>query len=262
MSIWNNGGEYNSTIVPFFYTFVSLPLHNLVFGILVCYIKGIIIKKKELQEVSMESMEVKVIQNAGELETLPPFQVDKKLWGTKKSPTTYGYLGFVPDDGFYLKMVCEEADPLRTYTQINDPVYRDSALEAFFLFESERERYVQPTYLNFEVNANGALLAGYGKERVYRAYFSPEEHREFACSAVVEADRWSVSLRIPVSILENIYGPLYLEAGSTFTCNFYKISESAQIEHYASWSVIDTDIPSFHLPEYFGSAVITDRQHR
>ena len=206
--------------------------------------------------MSMKSMEVKVIQSAKELEALSPFKVDNKLWGTKTAPVTYGYLGFIPDSGFCLKMVCEETDPLRKYTEINAPVYRDSAMEAFFQFESERERNIQPTYLNFEMNANGALLAAYGKERIYRTYFTREEHEEFACSAQIEEDRWSAALYIPLSVLEHIYGPLCLEAGSTFTCNFYKISEAAEIEHYASWSMIETDVPSFHLPEYFGNAVI------
>lgn len=210
--------------------------------------------------MSGESMEVEIIRNVEELGELSPFQVDKTLWGTKKIPKTYGYLGFVPGDSLYLKMVCEEREPLRVFTEINDPVYRDSAMEAFFQFDSERERNVQPTYLNFEVNANGALQSAYGKERVYRTYFTKEEHAEFGCRAEIEEGRWSATLRIPVSILENIYGPLELEAGSSFTCNFYKISESAEIEHYACWSMVETEVPSFHLPEYFGTAVIIENK--
>ena len=68
-------------------------------------------------------------------------------------------------------MVCEEKDPLRTYTEDFDPVYRDSAMEAFFQFIPEQE-----VYLNFEVNANGALLAAYGPSRVYRSYFFQRGH--------------------------------------------------------------------------------------
>lgn len=210
--------------------------------------------------MSMETMEVEVIRNEEELDGLSPVRVDKKLWGTKEIPLTYGYLGFIPGDGLYLKMVCEEPDPLRTYTEVNDPVYRDSAMEAFFQFESERERDVLPTYMNFEVNANGTLLAAYGKERIYRTYFTKEEHEKFNCKAEIRDGQWSASLRIPISILENIYGPLELEAGSSFTCNFYKISEKAEIEHYASWSLIETEVPSFHLPEYFGTAVIAEKK--
>lgn len=98
-------------------------------------------------------MDVEILQNSSELEMTRPFRVETLLWGTKKIPETYGYLGFVPGDGFYLKMVCEEADPLRTYTEDQDPVYQDSAMEAFVMFESDREREGFPIYMNLEVNA-------------------------------------------------------------------------------------------------------------
>lgn len=51
------------------------------------------------------SIKVETIRSREELEEVTPFQVDNLLWGTKKIPKTYGYLGFVPNDGFYLKMI-------------------------------------------------------------------------------------------------------------------------------------------------------------
>ena len=83
-------------------------------------------------------MKIKIIKNAVELMNVEPYQVDCLLWGTKKIPKTYGYLGFVQGDGFYLKMICEEQDPLRTYTKEQDPVYQDSAMEAFFQYEADK----------------------------------------------------------------------------------------------------------------------------
>lgn len=35
-------------------------------------------------------------------------------------------------EGLYIKLVCEEKDPLRVYKEDQDPVYKDSAMEAFF----------------------------------------------------------------------------------------------------------------------------------
>ena len=150
-------------------------------------------------------MIIKVINSKDELEALEPFRVEYLLWGTKRIPKTYGYLGFVRDEGFYLKMVCEEKEPLRTYENVLDPVYRDSAMEAFFQFEHENGgRRITP-YLNFEVNANGALLAGYGSGRTYRTYFSKEQLPAFECEAVIEEERWSFQMRIPLEILEGVY---------------------------------------------------------
>lgn len=201
-------------------------------------------------------LEVKMIKRREELESLAPFYVDRLLWGTKGIPRTYGYLGFIPGDRFCLKMVCEEQNPLRTYKENMDPVYRDSAMEAFFLFESAKRREAPPIYLNFEANGNGALLAGYGEGRMYRTYFSQDECEKFGCRAKVGETKWEFEIEIPVDILEEIYGPLELREGSRFTCNFYKISETKEIEHYASYAPLETETPSFHLPEFFAEAMI------
>ena len=174
-------------------------------------------------------IEVPAISSAEELENVEPFRVEHLLWGTTQIPETYGYLGFVPSDGFYLKMVCKEKNPLRVYEKNQDPVYRDSAMEAFFQFDSERERNTNALYLNLEVNANGALRAEYGEERIYRTYFTPEEMEKFDCKTTIDEESWSMKLHLPIAILEKIYGPLHLDVGSSFWCNFYKISEAAEI---------------------------------
>lgn len=203
-------------------------------------------------------MIVEVIKSKKELEGVKPFFVEHLLWGTEFIPRTYGFLGVVLGEGFYLKMVCEEDEPLRTYENVLDPVYRDSAMEAFFQFEHEKGARGSAIYLNFEVNANGALLAEYGGGRTSRTHFTKEELEAFECSAVVEEGRWSFRIHIPLWVLDEIYGPLNIGRGSRFTCNFYKISEAKEIEHYASCFPIHSEIPSFHMPEYFGEAVIAD----
>lgn len=206
------------------------------------------------------AIKVKIIDSAEKLMDLEPYQVEHLLWGTKEIPKTYVYLGFVPEDGLYLKMVCEEKDPLRTYVSDQDPVYQDSAMEAFVQFETDRGRQTQATYLNFEMNANGALLAAYGTGRTYRTYFGKDELSSFQNKAEILEDRWTAQVRIPIDILEKVYGPLHLGDGSIFSCNFYKISETAAIEHYASYFPIRTEVPSFHLPEYFGEAMIVGEE--
>ena len=78
----------------------------------------------------------------------------------------------------------------------------------------------------------------------------------FECHAEVHENDWTAELKVPVKILEKIYGPLNLGEGSYFTCNFYKISESKEAEHYASYSPILSSVPSFHVPEFFADAKI------
>lgn len=197
-------------------------------------------------------MQIKRIKDKIELENLKSFEVGNVLWGTKQIPHTYGALGFVEGDGFYLKMVCEEENPLRIYKEFGDPVYKDSAMEAFFMFESETGK----GYFNFEMNANGALLTEFGLGREGRKKLDAEIGKLLECEAVIEEKKWSVSLHLPIKVLEKFYGPLSLKEGDSFRCNFYKISETKETEHYASCFPIDSETPNFHLPEFFGTAVI------
>lgn len=195
-------------------------------------------------------MLVKRIKDKTELENLKSFEVENVLWGTEQIPHTYGALGFVEGDGFYLKMVCEEEDPLRVYKEFGDPVYRDSAMEAFFMFQPDGG------YFNFEMNANGALLTEFGMGRTGRKKLDAEIGRLLECRAVIEKGQWCVYLHLPLCVLEKFYGPIEIKEGDSFRCNFYKISETKETEHYASCFPIDSETPNFHLPEFFGTATI------
>lgn len=205
-------------------------------------------------------LEVAIIERKDQLSELTPFHVENALWGTENFPPMYGYIGFVPNDAFYLKLVCEENHPLRTYTNINDPIYRDSVMEVYLMFEPVSARMNEENYLNFSINANGVLRAEYGSRRMYRSYFTEADRAEFECHVEVHENDWTAELKVPVRILEKIYGPLNLGEGSYFTCNFYKMSETKEIEHYASYSPILSSVPSFHMPEFFADAEIVRRE--
>ncbi len=205
-------------------------------------------------------MEVQLIEKKELLESLEPFEIKNLLWGTEKIAKTYGYIGFVPEDGLYLKLVCLEKNPLRVYKEDQDPVYKDSAMEAFFQFAGD-DKEANDNYLNFEMNANGALLACYGKNKTDRTPFAPDQIQKMKCSAEINEERWSVNLALPIEIVEQIYGRLDWKEGMTFSCNFYKICETKEYEHYASYRYVESEQPNFHLPEYFEKAVIVENRN-
>lgn len=239
---------------PFTYFFVRLSL-SLCTILLFGYI-FVRLREQRMTEQWGKHMEVQVIESKELLETVEPFEIRHLLWGTERIPKTYGYIGFVKGEGFYLKLVCLEKNPLRIYMEDQDPVYKDSAVEAFFRFNSG-DGSRQDIYLNFEMNANGAILAGYGKNKTERTPFEADMLQKLNCKAEVEEEQWNVSLMVPIEILECIYGELYLKEGTKFNCNFYKICETKENEHYASYEYVKSKNPNFHLPEYFAEAVIT-----
>lgn len=185
------------------------------------------------------------------------FQITNYMWNSTRSPRAYGRMGYLGGQGFYVEMTCEEKDPKRTFLNFKDAVYRDSAMEAFLAFPEAGEKLTNDVmYLNFEVNANGALYAAYGKGRRGRQ-FMPEQYLDICnCSAKVEEDRWSIAFLIPEGYLHDVCGVGELDSELTFYCNFYKISESREIEHYGSFSRIESEAPNFHLPVCFAHAQI------
>lgn len=198
--------------------------------------------------------QVKIIHSMDELSDCPEFFVDQYNWGGSYRPKTHGQLALLSGTGFVLRMTCEEADPVRTYTEPNAPVYLESAMEAFFQFfpEGEKTGY----YFNFEMNANGALHAKYGPGRENRTAFPLELNAACHCTATVEKERWTLDLTIPFSLIEFVYGPCSFQAGDTFKCNFYKISEQVEPVHFGSFTEMKYDKPNFHLPEFFATATI------
>ena len=196
-------------------------------------------------------MNIKIIDEKEQFAQCETFEITHLLWGTKAIPTTYGKIACWKDHGFLVEMTCEEKDPLRTYTKMNDPVSRDSGMEAFLGFWSEET----PLYVNVEMNANGATLMQYGTERANRTFFTEEQIRICQPQAVMEEKRWSIRFFLPLQLLEEIGGSIPQTSGTKIACNFYKVCEggnAGQI-HYASYSPVDVLKPDFHRPEFFES---------
>lgn len=201
--------------------------------------------------------QVKKISRKADIGQCERFDIDTYMWNSTREPKAYGRMGYLPGEGFYAELICEESDPKRTYVNYNDPVCRDSAMEIFLAFPEEGEALSNDVmYVNFEINANGALYAAYGKGRKNRK-FMPETYWETSdCKAVVEDDRWRLSVLIPEAFLLKECGVKALDENTEFYCNFYKIAESPEILHFAAFHKIENETPNFHLPIFFAKGEI------
>ena len=179
-----------------------------------------------LAEKGENMYQIRKIQSRQEIDSCEPFRITHYMWNSKRRPAVSGKMGYIPGEGFYVRMICEEGNPLATYTNYMDPVCNDSAMEVFLAFPEEGERLDNNVmYLNFEANSNGALYSAYGKGRKGR---SP----------------------MPEGYLPEC-GVTTLDENTEMYCNFYKISETPEIEHYGSFHLIENETPNFHLPLYF-----------
>ena len=200
---------------------------------------------------------IKRISSWHELKLVKPLYIKYCLWGTREIPETCIYMGYNLQRGFFIRMECWEKNPLRHFYMPQDPVYLDSAMELFLEFPEESLTDSEKVgHLNFEVNANGALLATYGRNRTRRVFIKDSEYRYANPMAIKERYRWIVQLIVPNILLERLYPGILLNEGSVFKFNFYKISESKGFEHYGAYSPIDTETPNLHMPKYFEKAIL------
>lgn len=183
----------------------------------------------------------------------PKAYIDIYPWGTAYTPVAYAQIIFREDDGFHVRMFCEEENPRAIYTKFDDPVYLDSCLEFFCDFLPEKNT---GHYINTEMNANGAFLtywaAGLGN---YTMIADLSDHIS-TVSAFKEDNGWGVNLFIPLEMLSDIYDYDGWGEGSVIKGNFYKCGSDCEIPHYGVWSNIDLPAPNFHSPQFFGEIVI------
>lgn len=199
--------------------------------------------------------QIKIIKTIDQLKECPIFEINHYQWTNVYQPKAFGQMAMLENYGFVVSMTAVEQNPLRRYTQNEDPVYMDSGLEAFLNFNPKAGQ----DYFNFEMNANGAMLSGFGNGRNRKRVVDIAKYSA-VCTANILEDSWNVLLEIPMELIYDIYGIDSLGKGDTITCNFFKISEDPQYEHYASYAPIISEKPNFHLPEFFLEGIIEDER--
>lgn len=146
--------------------------------------------------------------------------------------------------------VTEESNPELFYTDADDMALgRLSAGGALQLpFKPQAEHHL---YINIEVNALGCIYAKYGRSRQNRTPFTEEMLKALEIEVQHFADHWEMQINVPYTVINEIAGFKLMKPGCVFGWNLCKISETPEIEHYASMADIDCDHPDFHRPQDF-----------
>lgn len=143
-------------------------------------------------------------------------------------------------------------------TDINGPVYEESAVEFFFSPDPE----FPDRYFNLEINCGGTPLMHYND-------FSKKENRPLDSADIMKIDiahslpevvdpeiidevTWTLEYRIPVAMLKKYSRIEDPRPGVKWNANFYKIAEKGTNIHFLTWSLVDNPEPNFHLPRFFG----------
>jgi hypothetical protein len=141
------------------------------------------------------------------------------------------------------------------HTEFQSPVYKDSCVE-FFIDPFPAKKI---GYMNFETNAVGTLLLGFGPDRENRRRLAETEITGFEIVPSIRkpvdgacgSDFWTLHYRIPQTLFEALYGEKIV-SGTESKANFYKCGDETEFEHYGVWCPIDLPAPDFHVPRFFG----------
>jgi hypothetical protein len=190
---------------------------------------------KTVKEINWDAAEVAPISNYA--------------WDGSYTPEADARLLYVTDRGLAARLCCRESAPKTVYRDFYDPVFRDSCLEFFFAAEKNGR------YVNCEMNSAGTALIAVGESRHSRLRID-----EIIVPPPVKAECgdgiWSVEVFFSLDDLARIFGEIRLAEGITLYGNFYKCGDETEFPHYGAWSPVETTVPDFHRPEYFGELVI------
>jgi len=184
---------------------------------------------------------------------VPALLIDNYLWMKNNYEPNVEVKICFSDEFIFVYFRVNEKEITATYTEINDPVHKDSCVEFFVnLFPKETNKY-----FNFEVNAIGTIHVGYGalgdrgslgKDEINKIQISSTFNEPF--TGIHEKECWEVFYKIPISIFENHYKLKFV--ANEAKANFYKCGDNTKYKHYGIWNNIVSNKPNFHLPEYFG----------
>lgn len=180
---------------------------------------------------------------------VPTLLVDCWLWeNTSYAPETQVFLVHNAET-LKVKIISYEIDIRCEVTEDDRCVCCDSCVEFFVCPYEEDERYI-----NIEVNPNGAMVMGLGKDRHNRISLVKQYKEQLSVRTQITKEYWYAEYSIPLSLLVQIFekeGPPTVMYG-----NFYKCGDQTNHPHYGMWNRIDSVSPDFHQPQFFGKLLI------
>lgn len=196
-----------------------------------------IIKKTSDKNVMLESS----VWNETE-----SISIDKINW--KEYPASVKTEGKViyNDDGIYVKFISDETPVHINHHEHNGDVFMDSTVEFFVAPDKD-----SADYFNFEINAEGYILVGYGPGRE-RLRFSDIDFTQFKTTSNIHDSGFELLLFVPFSFMKEYASKITKD----MKANLQKCCEVDGYTHYLTAYPINSEEPEFHLPQYFNDFIL------
>ncbi len=173
--------------------------------------------------------------------------LDHNNWNFENQVTTSFSLAHDPQH-LYLHFDVLEPEVRMHTTTINGPVWEDSCVECFLMFD-------KTGYYNLEINAGGTMLMAFGPNRDQRTFLSKADIEKIEVLALAPEQQdlfhWQLAVKIPKGTFKHHQNMDW--QGKIGKANFYKCGDALKFPHFLSWSKVNTTTPNFHVPTSFGT---------
>lgn len=189
------------------------------------------------------------------LNNVPKYAVNYSCWNNLNDVPKVNATIAYRDQKLILMFEIIESSFRSTYTESNDPVFKDSCAELFIAVDDSGY------YYNFEFNSFGTCLASYGKGRNNRQKLQPQlidtinrwvNWKEFSPQKSVYS--WTLTFILPPYVF--CYHNISRFKPAEYKINLYKCGDELPEPHYLAWSPITNTIKDFHQPDFFGTLIL------
>ena len=152
-------------------------------------------------------------------------------------------------DALYVRLTAREEHIRAEETTPAGLPCLDSCLE-FFFCPTEGNN----TYFNIEMNPNCVIYWGIGTNSRDLIRLLPETP-EIEAESLRTDDGWSVTYRVPVTLIQRFFPEFTIYPGKKMRGNFFKCGDETVKPHYFTWNPIENDILDFHQTQWFGELI-------
>ena len=181
-----------------------------------------------------------------EWEDAEVIEINKNNWEYSNINISTKARALYNDKGIFVKFNSDEHPVSVNCRKNNGDVFKDSTVEIFIAPEKGNGNY-----FNFEINAEGYALIGWGYGRK-RIRIENLDFSRFRIQTEITDNGFSVFLFIPFDFMKEYVSEISKEMKG----NFQKCGETTPVIHFLSAFEINSPEPDFHRPECFGDFIL------
>ncbi len=183
------------------------------------------------------------------LDNLPEYKIKNDSWPEYETVCHTNFSIAHMESAILLKYRVKNDFFKTRVSTINGAVNKDNCVEFFIQFNEE-----QP-YYNIEFNCLGIGKMAYGTNRNNRQLLAKDDIKKirvwYKLHDYKVGFNWEIILYIPLEVF--CFQQIHSFTGLSCPGNFFKCGDDLPVPHYLSWNKVQSKLPDFHLPEFFGT---------